>query len=300
VKVLSESLKVNSTLTYLEVHPETDVSIEFGEYLSRNKQLRSTSVPDEMISFLNEEYLSDIIIRSKNGEQVRAHRIVLAAMSRFAFISYYVLCDPLSLLYFVCSPQIHAIPTQPLFCCRLFRDLLVEKSSQKTAGADTLTEIDVDIPSEYLHTLVRGTLYNLFCVVSPLSLISPSSLILLTKKLHYLYSGVVNITCMKTSDQRQEFVRSVRKLIPEHEDRMTELVKAALLTGSETTESLRYSRKMLWAFNNPLFHDVVFVVGDGDGDSEKNVGRIPAHKVVLCARSPYFKALLTGGMKVCL
>ena len=44
---------------------------------------------------------------------------------------------------------------------------------------------------------------------------------------------------------------------------------------------------------------VVFVVGDGDGDGE-NVRRIPAHKVVLCARSPYFKTMLTGGMKVCL
>ena len=107
------------------------------------------------------------------------------------------------------------------------------------------------------------------------------------------------MTCIKTSEQRREFVRSVRKLIPEHEDRITKLVKAV-----ETEEDLWYnnsiSREMRWALNNPLFHDVVFVVGDGEGDGEKNVRRIPAHKVVLCARSPYFKALLTGGMKVCL
>ena len=85
-------------------------------------------------------------------------------------------------------------------------------------------------------------------------------------------------------------------MIPEHEDRITKLVKAV-----QTEEDLWYnnSREMMWAFNNPLFHDVVFVVGDGDGDGE-NVRRIPAHKVVLCARSPYFKAMLTGGMKVCL
>jgi len=104
------------------------------------------------------------------------------------------------------------------------------------------------------------------------------------------------MTCIKTSGKRDEFVRSVRKLIPEHEDRITKLVKAV-----QTEEDLWYnnSREMMWAFNNPLFHDVVFVVGDGDGDGE-NVRRIPAHKVVLCARSPYFKAMLTGGMKVCL
>ena len=106
------------------------------------------------------------------------------------------------------------------------------------------------------------------------------------------------MTCIKTSGKRDEFVRSVRKLIPEHEDRITKLVKAV-----ETEEDLCYnnSREMFWAFNNPLFHDVVFVVDDGDGDGDgENVRRIPAHKVVLCARSPYFKAMLTGGMKVCL
>ena len=88
--------------------------------------------------------------------------------------------------------------------------------------------------------------------------------------------------------KRDEFVMSVRKLIPEHEDRITKLEIAV--------ETQRFNREMLWAVNNPLFHDVVFVVGD----DEKNVRRIPAHKVVLCARSPYFKAMLTGGMKVCL
>jgi len=48
-------------------------------------------------------------------------------------------------------------------------------------------------------------------------------------------------------------------------------------------------KEMLWAVNNKLFHDVVFVVGDK---------RFAAHKVVLCARSPYFKALFTSGLKV--
>jgi len=50
---------------------------------------------------------------------------------------------------------------------------------------------------------------------------------------------------------------------------------------------------MKWAFNNPLFHDVVFVVSENE-----HVKKFVAHKVILCARSEYFNALLTSGMKV--
>lgn len=55
-----------------------------------------------------------------------------------------------------------------------------------------------------------------------------------------------------------------------------------------------YSTEMLWAVNNPLLHDVVFVVSD----DEHNTRRFFAHKPVVCARSAYFRAMLTGGMKV--
>ena len=102
VKYLSESLKVNTTLTQLDLG---NVYAELSEYLSRNKQLRSMSVPDEMASFLNERYLSDVIIKCKNGEQMRAHKIVLAAMSRCAFI--YLFCEPFS--------HLHCIPRQLTF-----------------------------------------------------------------------------------------------------------------------------------------------------------------------------------------
>ena len=80
MKCLSESLKVNTTLTQLDLGE--NVGTRISEYLSRNKQLRSISVPDGLVSFLNEGYLSDITIRNKIGEQMRAHRIVLGARSR--------------------------------------------------------------------------------------------------------------------------------------------------------------------------------------------------------------------------
>jgi len=50
---------------------------------------------------------------------------------------------------------------------------------------------------------------------------------------------------------------------------------------------------MFWALNVSLFHDIVFVVSD-----DENAKKFGAHKVVLCARSKYFEALLTGGLKV--
>ena len=163
MKYLSESLKVNTTLTrlYANCTPKS------REYLSRNEKLQSMSLPDELVSFLNTEYLSDMTIRSKNGEQIRAHRIVLAAMSRCAFIfSDLSLCTKsnrsLEMIYFFSTVQ----GANKVLCCRLLRDLLVEKSSQQKAGTDTLTEIDVDIPSQFLRTIVRVQNVYLFCLLS--------------------------------------------------------------------------------------------------------------------------------------
>ena len=51
---------------------------------------------------------------------------------------------------------------------------------------------------------------------------------------------------------------------------------------------------MLWAVNNKVFHDVVFIVSD-----DEKIERFAAHKVILCARSKYFKAMLIGGLTVC-
>lgn len=53
---------------------------------------------------------------------------------------------------------------------------------------------------------------------------------------------------------------------------------------------------MLWALNNHLFHDVVFVVTN-DGE-DQNEYRFFAHKVILCARSQYFKVMFSSGLKV--
>jgi len=53
------------------------------------------------------------------------------------------------------------------------------------------------------------------------------------------------------------------------------------------------SKEMMWAVENPKYHDVVYVVGENE-----QMKRIVAHKVLLCARSPYFNAMLMGSLKV--
>ena len=96
-----------------------------------------------------------------------------------------------------------------------------------------------------------------------------------------------------------------------------------MLTWLRTPSTL--NANLAWAFNNPLFSDVNFVFpsetpyrythplsttttttvagmeevqwGEESGDVVYPSQRLHAHKVILCARSPYFKALLLGGLR---
>ena len=112
--------------------------------------------------------------------------------------------------------------------------------------------------------------------------------------------------------EKKEFVKCVAKLAPNHMSRIQlQLATESIYMPSTfryvkcyyapcisslyiIKTSTTHSKELLWAVNNTHFHDVVFVVGDGD----EKMKRFVAHKVVLCANSPYFTALLTGGLKV--
>ena len=114
------------------------------------------------------------------------------------------------------------------------------------------------------------------------------------------------------NNEKHEFVKCVARLAPEQTDRIRFLIaRLSEPTIPDTSinsiiwpelvshktgkiKNRNYAKEMKWAVNNPQFHDVVFVVGD----CEEKIKRFVAHKVVLCARSNYFKAMLTGGMKV--
>ena len=54
------------------------------EYLTRNEQLQSMISYNELTTFLAEDTFADLILRtSMDGKITKAHKIVLAARSRF-------------------------------------------------------------------------------------------------------------------------------------------------------------------------------------------------------------------------
>lgn len=103
----------------------------------------------------------------------------------------------------------------------------------------------------------------------------------------YLYSDKLDASTIANAE-RHMFMECVGKIAPERLNSIRQLMSIEPIEPNN-------SKEMLWAVANTKFHDVVFVVGE----SEETKKRIAAHKVVLCARSPYFKAMLMGSLKVC-
>jgi len=114
--------------------------------------------------------------------------------------------------------------------------------------------------------------------------------------LHYLYCDELEISAIQNCNELHEFEECIEKLAPELKSRiMHQLIDKQSSSNQEknTQYKSHKSKEMMWAVNNPVFHDVVFVVSDAN-----NLQRFVAHKVILCSRSPYFKAMLIGGLKV--
>jgi N-acetylneuraminic acid mutarotase len=116
----------------------------------------------------------------------------------------------------------------------------------------------------------------------------------------FLYTDVADAT----TEMIGPLLALTEKYGVEHIDRMSEYL---ILTRLKTPMSL--NKNLRWAFNNPLFSDICFVVKDKSGfneehekgkqkeDHEAHCKRIYGHKVIVCGRSPYLKALLLGGLK---
>lgn len=97
---------------------------------------------------------------------------------------------------------------------------------------------------------------------------------------NFLYTDHVNVVALHA--EYRKFIELVEKLAPNHVQR---LVAEYLLTKVYEPEKLNEELGEL--LSSGAFSDVSFRVGDKV---------LKAHKVVLAARSPFFRALLTGGL----
>jgi len=80
-KALCEVLKVNFSLKKVIAH---EMLSSARIYTSRNDYLESMKLPDNLISYLIDETLTDIILQTNmDGGTIKAHKIVLAARSRW-------------------------------------------------------------------------------------------------------------------------------------------------------------------------------------------------------------------------
>lgn len=86
----------------------------------------------------------------------------------------------------------------------------------------------------------------------------------------------------------RELISEARKFAPEHVPRLLEEYLLSRVNSPSTLDS-----DMVYGYSNPKYTDVTFVVGDA-GNQE----RVPAHAVVLAARSQYFRAMFLGGLRI--
>lgn len=98
--------------------------------------------------------------------------------------------------------------------------------------------------------------------------------------LKYLHSDITDLDI--SIEESRDFMKVIERYAPEHEERVSEsIIITWLVTRSRMSDDLEF------AFNNELWHDIVFEVDDKV---------IYGHKSIICQRSDYFRAMLKGGM----
>lgn len=107
--------------------------------------------------------------------------------------------------------------------------------------------------------------------------------------LRFLYTDHVNVVSLL--DDYRGFVRVAEKYAPEH---VTRLVAEHLHT--KVYEPERLNEQLGELLESGKFSDVEFKVIDVDENGMERCEIFKAHKAVICPRSLYFKALLTGGL----
>jgi len=92
-------------------------------------------IHDELVSFLDEEAFSDVTLRTSDGSEIRAHKVVLASKSRYALLKH----NRLTLVFNISFP----------IALSFFRKLFTENDSNPN------NEYNVEAPSKFLQILVR-------------------------------------------------------------------------------------------------------------------------------------------------
>ncbi|KAF8771301.1 TD and POZ domain-containing protein 5 [Argiope bruennichi] len=111
---------------------------------------------------------------------------------------------------------------------------------------------------------------------------------LLEKKSHYLPNDVLTLQC-ECAYSTENSSEEIEKIYPGCVDVITPTLTSSLYSGDNCSESFAALKENLQhLYNDGFLSDV---------NLNTNSGTFPAHKIILSARSPVFKAMFTNNMK---
>ncbi|XP_055952083.1 speckle-type POZ protein-like isoform X4 [Argiope bruennichi] len=111
---------------------------------------------------------------------------------------------------------------------------------------------------------------------------------LLAKKSHYLPNDVLTLQC-ECAYSTENSSEEIEKIYPGCVDVITPTLTSSLYSGDNCSESFAALKENLQhLYNDGFLSDV---------NLHTNSGTFPAHKIILSARSPVFKAMFTNNMK---
>lgn len=106
--------------------------------------------------------------------------------------------------------------------------------------------------------------------------------------LHFLYTDAI----VKDPNWLAQHARALARLVEIFAPELSPKLLERLLLPRSTLPNL-FANQMLQGFANPLFSDLNLELYDAESG---HIVSIPVHKVIITSRSPYFKALCTGGL----
>eukprot|EP01122_Echinamoeba_exundans_P001767 TRINITY_DN11762_c0_g1_i1.p1 TRINITY_DN11762_c0_g1~~TRINITY_DN11762_c0_g1_i1.p1 ORF type:complete len:1169 (-),score=194.70 TRINITY_DN11762_c0_g1_i1:108-3614(-) len=108
--------------------------------------------------------------------------------------------------------------------------------------------------------------------------------------LYYLHADIVDSESIEAGSMHMFLDGIVQRFADEHTTRIfQELFAAEVIAQSTLGSNLEQ-----FAWNNDAFSDIAFRI---PADNEAGHVMFPAHRSIVCARCPYFRAMMLGGLK---